>query len=105
MARMREPRSILVISPYKVLTSVHMAEATERLKQFQNIEFHNYDDGSVSMTPFHLGILRGLMKSFMPTIRASMIMALSKHLPGHYSRSWVVIMRSNLHMTFTLIVV
>jgi hypothetical protein len=27
MARVREPRSILVISPYKVLTSAHMAEA------------------------------------------------------------------------------
>ena len=41
MARVREPRSILVISPYKVLTSAHMAEATEKLKQFQNIQFHN----------------------------------------------------------------
>ena len=41
MARMREPRSILVISPYKVLTSALMAEATEKLKQFQNIQFHN----------------------------------------------------------------
>ncbi len=49
---MREARSILVISPYKVLTSAHMAEAAEKLEQFRNIQLHNLDDGSVSLTQF-----------------------------------------------------